>query len=74
MSYQLNPQTAQQFSPQTTSFEVRPGRAVHTVKPGENLDTIARMYGTSSSTLIRLNNHQLGSNGHNIHAGMRLEI
>jgi LysM repeat protein len=44
------------------------------VKPGETLDSIAKMHGTSSATLLRLNNHQLGSNGAALQPGMRLEI
>jgi LysM repeat protein len=54
--------------------EVRPARAVHLVKPGEDLNSIARQYGTSHHALISLNNHQLGSNGHGLQPGMRLEI
>jgi LysM repeat protein len=70
MSY--NPATQNQT--RMVSYEARPGRGVHSVKPGETLDSIARQYGTTSSALIGLNSHQLGSNGSGLQPGMRLEI
>jgi hypothetical protein len=72
MAYNLNPHT--QGVAQVSQYEVRPGRAVHHVKPGETLDSIAKMHGTSSSSLIQLNSHQLGSNGLGLSPGMRLEL
>lgn len=72
MSYTLDPRARGYGN--TASLEVRPGRSVHHVRPGETLDTIARMHGTTTSTLIGLNNHQLGSNGNGLQPGMRLEI
>lgn len=59
---------------QQTSYSVQPGRAVHMVKPGESLAAIARLHGTTTSNLITLNQHTLGSNGHNLEPGMRLEL
>jgi predicted Zn-dependent protease len=52
---------------------VRPMRSVHTVRPGETLESIASQYGTSSFVLRKLNSHQLGANNQPS-SDMRLEI
>jgi LysM repeat protein len=52
---------------------IRPLRSVHTVTPGQNLHTIASMYGLEPNTLIQLNSHALGAGGI-VHPGMRLEV
>lgn len=70
MSYTL-PLGSQEHS---SSYEVRPGRSVHLVKPGETLASIAQQYGASTHSLIALNSHHIGSNGHGLAPGMRLEI
>jgi hypothetical protein len=72
MAYNLN--TDGSRPSHQAGFEIRPGRSVHHVKPGETLDSIAKQYNTSSGTLIALNSHQLGGNGLGLSPGMRLEI
>jgi LysM repeat protein len=52
---------------------VRPLRAIHNVKPGETIDSIASQYSISTMDLIRNNAHTLGTHGI-VHAGMRLEV
>lgn len=71
MAYSLNPH---QQGVTAASYEVRPARSVHHVRPGESLAGIARLHGTTTSRLITLNSHQLGSNGAGFSPGMRLEI
>ena len=72
MAFKASPQS--QVEGHSASMETRPGRAVHHVKPGESLADIARLHGTTTSALMQLNNHQLGSNGLGLSPGMRLEI
>jgi hypothetical protein len=72
MAYQMNPHTSGAAT--QAMFEIRPARSVHHVRPGENLGQIAKMHGTSTAALIKLNSHQLGSNGAGFQPGMRLEI
>jgi LysM repeat protein len=52
---------------------IRPLRSVHTVTPGETLNTVAAMHGLEPNELIQLNSHAIGTGGI-IHPGMRLEI
>jgi LysM repeat protein len=72
MAYNLDPHTS--GNNQSSSYERRPTRAVHSVRPGETLDSIAKQHGTSSARLIQLNSHQLGSNGAGLQPDMRLEV
>lgn len=54
--------------------EVRPGRAVHLTRPGESMNSIAKKYGIPVSSIIKLNSHQIGSNGSGFAPGLRLEL
>lgn len=48
-------------------------RSVHTVRPGETLQSIADAYGTDPQRILQLNSHLLGRQGH-VSPDMRLEI
>lgn len=57
----------------SVDWEIRPGRSVHSVRPGETLGSIAKLHGTSELAIRRLNPHLIGRSGH-VSPDMRLEI
>lgn len=65
--------TGDASAPGSSSYRhVRPMSLVHTMKPGETLDSVASIYGTDAGTLRMLNQHTLGQQ--TPHAGQRITI
>lgn len=65
--------SAGDWSSQVGPRTIQPLTNKHNVQPGETIGSIAAMHGIEPSTLLRMNSHLVGRNGH-VSPDMRLNV